>query len=74
MMHGMGDPKPARNMHPAVAPVKPRVMGKQIEEYGKWQIPKWVIIPAFVNPSPAMLLPAPGHNTRWNAIDRCREK
>src|SRR5512139_1671317 len=57
-------------MHPAMRPVEPRVVQQQVDDDGSRQPPPWVVRTICVDFGSAMLLPAPGQQSRRRAVDR----
>ena len=72
VVDGMGDAEQARLVHPAVGPVKPGVVCKQVEQRCEGEIPQRVVVPAGVDLRPAAFLPAPGDDPCRNPVNRRR--
>src|SRR4051812_30049999 len=56
-------------VHPAVRPVEPGVVREEIEQDRYRQPPEWPGAGIGVDQRPAALLPAPGDDACWHAVD-----
>ncbi len=70
VMNGVGDAEGGGCVHPAVGPVKPRIMSEKGEEDREWQIPKRIGADIGVDQRPAPVLPAPRDDPGRYAVDR----
>ena len=74
VVHGMDRLEHARAVHPAVGPVKPGIVEREVDEQRKRHPPQRIGLRIGVNPGPAALLPAPHDHACRHAVDRRRGK
>src|SRR3546814_1264552 len=55
----MGEPKPARPVHPAMGTIEPCVVGEEIDEKAERQIPERIGVNARIDTRPPLRLPPP---------------
>ena len=65
----MRDFEGTRLVHPAVRPVKPCVMSKEIEDGADGEIPERIVADVGVNAGPAVMLPSPCNDPGGNAVN-----
>ncbi len=70
VVDGVRDAKPMRHMHPAMRPVKPAIMRKQVEKNRQRPIPERHCGKVFINQRPAPVLPPPGNNASRKPVNR----
>ena len=70
MVDGMRGLEDGRAVHPAMRPVEPGVVRKEIEQHRHRQIPERPGMGIGVDPRPPAILPAPGDDPGRHAVDR----
>jgi hypothetical protein len=74
MMDRMGDAKQLWPVHPAMRPVKPCVMRREVEQHGNRQPPERIAVHILIYSRPAQRLPAPGDHAGGHAINQRRQQ
>ena len=70
VVDGVGGAEPEGAVHQAVGPVKPGVVQREIKQDREGDIPKRLRVHVSIDPRPAPVLPSPGEDARWHAVNR----